>query len=1066
MGDNTLSTKQIEDQWKSAFSLVQNFTFKQDLSDLTHASVQELSIKYKTLAPVYLYQVKRLVYNPDEGIIDKLVNIYSSLYSLNASVFVILRGNKDGTTDYFVGCRARGNNDTVKTMLPKSFEGNFPGIELSFLKQMEKKELMDNAFPDVYKRKNVAALSVSPDFRKIRTEENGSYIQGVEKFIDTMKGQEYTALILSEPISRQDIQDKRAAYESLLTELSKYNKISFSYNESSSLSVNESLAQGTNTAINESINHSTSTNTSQSVGKTKGRNHGHGMGFFGFSSNSGHATGKTTTNTSGESSSDSYGKTSTSGESRTETRGTTDTKNQGRTFSINIENKSISRLVERIEYELQKLDHADSYGLWDSAIYFVSEEKETCLIGASSLRSLVVGDKSGNAETFINHWDNSSDTFSIDVEKLMTFLHYGTHPVFSRETYGNHDYLFTPAISIGGDVLPSVMGLPLKSVPGITVVETPEFGRNIVTDDLVKSGNRKIRLGEVVFMGKNDSTPVYLSVNSLASHTFVCGAPGSGKSNTVYKLINELSQIKDDDDADENGKIYKKVKFLIVEPAKGEYKYEFGNFPGVNIYTTQNNVAELLRINPFEFPYQKMSISEHIDRLKNIITACWSLTAAMPAILTDALETAYLRTGWDLKNSLYVLPGDVRFPSFQDVMNVLPELINNLDYSSDTKGDYIGALVTRVSSMTKGIVGNIFCENKGVPDSKLFDENTIIDLSNVGSNEVRSLIMGVIVMKLENYRKTTALCSNYPLRHITVLEEAHNLLPRCSKSQNEESSNVQGKAVEMISHAISEMRTYGEGFIIVDQTPQNVDSVAISNTSTKIIMRLADEEDIKVAASSIGLDEKQKKLIPMLPQGQGIIKQGNWIAPIVARIDKSQSLYKRSEMKTFDYADIKMFREALIKRIDQIVNDTEKDAIIDAVRVSSVSKYISGSKGIPANERTKYIEIWEEFASFDPERRQREYPRLLVKILNCEDVLIICEPHLKEKPTDLKNPTGEFLKSLKDWSSRMMSILPHYTTGNTHFIKFIETQIYRYCESFGNSKISKLCSSAILGMRK
>lgn len=74
---------------------------------------------------------------------------------------------------------------------------------------------------------------------------------------------------------------------------------------------------------------------------------------------------------------------------------------------------------------------------------------------------------------------------------------------------------------------------------------------------------------------------------------------------------------------------------------------------------------------------------------------------------------------------------------------------------------------------------------------------------------------------------------NTELRHITVLKEAHNILRRTSFEQSSEGSNLTGKSVEMISNAIAEMRTYGEGFIIVDQAPGLLDMSAIRNTNTK-----------------------------------------------------------------------------------------------------------------------------------------------------------------------------------------------------------------------------------------
>lgn len=86
-----------------------------------------------------------------------------------------------------------------------------------------------------------------------------------------------------------------------------------------------------------------------------------------------------------------------------------------------------------------------------------------------------------------------------------------------------------------------------------------------------------------------------------------------------------------------------------------------------------------------------------------------------------------------------------------------------------------------------------------------------------------------------------------------MLEEAHNILKRTSTEQNPEGSNVASKSVEMISNAIAEMRTYGEGFIIADQSPSAVDISAIRNTNTKIIMRLPDEQDRRLAGKSAGL---------------------------------------------------------------------------------------------------------------------------------------------------------------------------------------------------------------------
>ena len=60
--------------------------------------------------------------------------------------------------------------------------------------------------------------------------------------------------------------------------------------------------------------------------------------------------------------------------------------------------------------------------------------------------------------------------------------------------------------------------------------------------------------------------------------------------------------------------------------------------------------------------------------------------------------------------------------------------------------------------------------------------------------------MGILVLKLQEYRMANG-DMNAELKHITVLEEAHNLLKRTSTEQMAESANLLGKSVEMLANA-------------------------------------------------------------------------------------------------------------------------------------------------------------------------------------------------------------------------------------------------------------------------
>jgi len=379
------------------------------------------------------------------------------------------------------------------------------------------------------------------------------------------------------------------------------------------------------------------------------------------------------------------------------------------------------------------------------------------------------------------------------------------------------------------------------------------------------------------------------------------------------------------------------IPFLVVEPAKGEYKTAFGAVEGINVFSTNPSIGQMLKLNPFRFDL-KIHILEHLDRLIEIFNACWEMYAAMPAILKDAVEQIYTEKGWDLLNSVYLGPGEPVYPTFSDLLRRLPEIINSSSYSSDTKGDYTGALVTRVNSLTNGISGEIFCDCYDIPDNVMFDENTVVDLSRVGSAETKSLIMGIIVLKLVEYRMANANGANQGLRHVTVLEEAHNLLKRVT--QGTAGSNVVGKSVEMICNSIAEMRTYGEGFVIVDQSPTAVDIAAIKNTNTKILMRLPEKGDCEAVGNAVGLNEDQMKELARLGTGVAVVMQNNWLEAVLAKIDAFSNKFEK-EFVPVPFEQQWVFRgKVLSEFMYQFIQESklEKDKLVKIIDESTIAE--------------------------------------------------------------------------------------------------------------------------------
>lgn len=551
-------------------------------------------------------------------------------------------------------------------------------------------------------------------------------------------------------------------------------------------------------------------------------------------------------------------------------------KNEG--IQQSFTNYTVKHTLEILEAQMKRFEQSTALGMWDFAAYVMSEDQNVASNVAHTYLALTQGEDSYLSQTAVNLWRGDMGEQSRYAEEICAYLRELRHPLFglndalalAKEDNSFYAYpaIVNAATSLSGKELAYSLNFPKKSVEGFPVIECAEFGRNIMT-----YGNAAIRepinIGTVFHMNHMENNKVSLEKQSLCSHTFVTGSTGSGKSNTVYKILGEA--------ADQG------AKFLVIEPAKGEYKSVFGMQSDVHVFGTNPYLSPMLRLNPFSFP-KGIHIFEHLDRLVEIFNVCWPMYAAMPAILKSAVEKSYADCGWDMMRSVNKY-GEELYPTFADVAKNVKTIIESSEYDTENKGAYKGSLLTRLQSLTNGINGTIFTTDE-IALETIFDENTIVDLSRVGSSETKALIMGMLVLKLQEYRMANAAELNSSLKHITVLEEAHNLLRRTSFEQSSEAANLLGKSVEMISNAIAEMRTYGEGFVIVDQSPGLLDMSAIRNTNTKIIMRLPDQGDRELVGRAANLNDDQIAEIAKLPCGVAAIYQNEWIQPVLCKVDQ------------------------------------------------------------------------------------------------------------------------------------------------------------------------------------
>ena len=929
----TLPTKEIEKpsfnrlalleaNLNNCLKIIDDEVMKGYLTKLSDLPIVPLDENWaEALPPVQFFKITELVYQEGEFSAHKLSTMFSALSGKPCTLILMIASNGE-TNDFYLGARSKDSSKSTGTMLKmlrQTLKGLFPGTRSA--------DYYSEALEKDLEKMSLGAISSATcvaDYRERKNNMNDKeFVQGLEKFVNSMHGQKYRAFFIADTAMHESLKNIKRDYEEIYTQISPFANMNMTFSTSSNTAKTTGESEGRADSKNFGVNKGTSesqtysktfsvgksrgygssdtkgTSKSESDGTSEGTSHtdgtstGHSAGggahtglavaganvYYGYNwgKNSSDSQSNTISRTlshgisnahtkslnygesEGKSSGESFGTSASEGVSYgvgeaisfSQSKSLTDSLGKSESISLCAKNMTLTSVLNRLEKQLQRIDECESLGMWNFAAYFVGESLTESETAANIYQSVVSGIKSGIETSAINTW-HEDEKISLLTPYIKNFI----HPVFKYHGFdyeGDRYVNVTPAVLVSTNELTIHMGLPYRSVKGLPVIEHAVFAQEVLKKS---KDDKELNLGSVYHLGNTTKTPVNIDLNSLTMHTFVTGSTGAGKSNAVYHILSEAAK--------------NNIPFLVVEPAKGEYRKVFKDVP---CFGTNPKIGNLLRLNPFAFP-KSVHVLEHIDRLTEIFNVCWPMYAAMPAVLKDSIERAYEAAGWDTELSENSVSNEL-FPTFDDVLSELNEIIETSNYSEETKGDYIGSLSTRLKSLTNGINGCIFSGNE-TDLSKLFNNSAILDISRVGSMETKSLIMGLVVLKLQEFRMSENTEMNSSLRHLTVLEEAHNLLKKTSTEQSAESSNMTGKSVEMLTNTIAEIRTFGEGFIIVDQAPDLLDTSAIRNTNTKIVLRLPEGNDRKITGAAMALNEKQIKEISKLPTGVAAVYQNDW----------------------------------------------------------------------------------------------------------------------------------------------------------------------------------------------
>lgn len=395
-------------------------------------------------------------------------------------------------------------------------------------------------------------------------------------------------------------------------------------------------------------------------------------------------------------------------------------------------------------------------------------------------------------------------------------------------------------------------------VPGIEVREPmPDF----------EPGGRRsqVRADEIHLGSFQRGGAVTVRLKDLARHGLIAGLPGSGKTNTCLYLLSQLQE--------------RRVPFLVIEPAKTEYRglIRQPGFENLLVFTLGDETTAPFRLNPFELlPGVRLEV--HLEALNVAINAAMPQFGVLPTIIEEALEEVYAARGWRLTDTGPEVEDDGPdrrlFPTLAEFYRTAVEVVQARGYRGELNDNIQAAVKGRIGSLLRGSKGRMFNCRRSLPPELLFGQPVVLELDSL-NDDAKALAMMFLLILLREHRQMQARRSGETsagLRHLLLIEEAHRIMENVAAVGNPEvAADTRAKAVRMISDFLVEMRAYGQGVLIAEQSPEKLAPDAVRNTNLKIAHMLPGRQDREALAAAMIMDEAQERFMGKLRVGQAAV---------------------------------------------------------------------------------------------------------------------------------------------------------------------------------------------------
>lgn len=847
----------IEDLKKQNPVAVPDYAFREMLEQVIERgsleSVSERTSFYvndRDVPQITWMKIVRLPVRPDNAedydLFNRWQGVLSSMHEWGYRFYYMLQ-RKKGKTGLYLGVRSDNlhfnSRDAIEQIM-EATSGSMPGIELHHLDETE--QLSDITL-NMMEYQSIGAVTGLPSFFN---ENEPGVLQTLDPLAFGIKGihgdeRDYCLLIVADPISDAETSDIMNRMRTLGSEIHSY--VERTVGDTSGES--EQKQKGLNQFLLGNIG--------SSLINTAGRVLGAVNPFLGLAATAaGVAAGSAIGNLN-----------------------KSITASSSLTVNTSYLDKFAQYAEELLEIHIDRMKQGRNLGYWNVGVYVLGKSRKDVTTVNGMLRSIYAGRESYVEPIRLHLLDRNSGALEIVRDRFNMI------PLFDNTAAGMRDateadewhifgkyyqYLSTP---LNTKEFALASSLPKCDAPGLRFVKTAvRFANNPPVID-----GDSICLGNVVNMGVEQTASYYVNHNDFVRHSLVVGSTGSGKTYTCKRILTEI--------------LKKDVPVLVIEPAKDDYvrwairmnetlpeEKKFRIYmPGTD--TFDGIPLEQLRLCPFEpagIPGAKVDMMSRCENLIALINASLPTEDVLPVLIDETIYGLYNLAYPEAFNSGAPMEQQKHYPVLSMLTAMSNRVMKEKNYEEKVRSNLQTCLETRFQYLTRGTRGKLLNVMHSTSYSELFDHPTIINISGISAARDKALVMSVLMLSLYEYRKSIYAnneeyrkrAQENRLMHLTLIEEAHNVL---LKPEGPSANNPQKVVADLFTNILSEIRSYGEGMMIVDQYPTRLIPDAIKNTNYKVVHRLSSPDDADIMASSLGLRDEQKALIPCLSPGNAVV---------------------------------------------------------------------------------------------------------------------------------------------------------------------------------------------------